>query len=519
MTSARAFYSCAIVSTPGFSQQYRHYCAIVTKLCTGLDHNYLIEFQILAFMLPFLTLMQREEVEMKGPPISLSLLIWALAAEGPLFASPSTPGVFYVAAYGASGTHTDYDMARQAADAYVVANPWYGSILVLKPATNETCDAVPLPSLGSSPTTSIIGYGSGSSSILKSADCAPSAATLRHNDSPNGALSRGLYQGFTVDANHIDSAACEMYGMQLTTVMDVKCGNAVAGADHELEFGNLDANDVGWMDNIYIYDLMTFDSVPEGEGAILTPVWGGGTLRAATVSNGGTSPYSRYVRARLVGPDISTCSIVPTLTPTLNAKSFVNGATITNTGSCQSTTHIYVLLQDGTPVTYGMKFTNMADSHVWGLRATGSTTYGEAWLGGSPDNSIYGEQPGSNQMIEITDNANGNRHINPTFINPGEYAAAIYSQNGTFQGPLLVWDNDSSYVAASGYYIGNDPRVFQDWVIQNSRCFNSTTSNFIPLTTRAGTLSADNTVPPGVKPQNIESCDGSNTTYWDVTGP
>ena len=457
---------------------------------------------------------------MKYTLMALPLLIVSFATEAPLLGStPPQPGVFYVTTYSASGTHTDYDMARQAADAYATANPWTGSILVLKPTADVTCDAVPLPSLGLLSTTSIIGAGSGTSSIVKSAACPASAATLRHDDSPNGDLSSGLYQGFTVDANHVDSAACEFYGMNLTTFIDVACGNAAAAADHELEFGNQDANNFGWMDNIYIYDLKTFDSVIGGGGAVLTPVWDLGTLRSVAVSSGGTTPYtSQYTRAQLTGADISTCSSVPTLTLTLNSSSYINGAVITNAGSCESTARIYILVQDGTPTMYGMKFTNMADSHVWGLQASNSATYGEGWLIGSSNNSIYNEHPDSNQLIQITDNGNGNRHISPVFSNPGGYAAAIYSQNGTFQNAILTWDN-GSYVAASGYFVGNDPRVFQDWTIQNSQCGTTSSSNFIPLTTRSGLLSANNPLPVGVKPQNIEACDGTNVVDWPVTGP
>jgi hypothetical protein len=456
---------------------------------------------------------------MKNTLPVLSLLI-GLFAEAPLLGStPPQPGVFYVTNYGPSGTHTDYDIARQAADTYAAANPWTGSVLVLKPTANVTCDAVPLPSLGLSSTTSIIGAGSSLSSIVKSPDCPAAAATLRHEDSPNGVLSRGWYQGFTVDANHQDLAACEMYGMALTTFFDVACGNAVANADHELEFGNRDANSVGWMDNIYIYDLKTFDSVTPGGGAVLNPVWTSGTLSAVTVSNGGIRPYTaQYARAQLVGADISTCSSVPTVTLTLNSDSYIKGATITNAGSCRSTTLIYILTQDGTPVTYGMKFSNMADSHIWGLQATNTSTYGEGWLNGSGDNSIYHEQPSANQFIQILDNANGNRHIDPVFSDPGGYAAAIYSQNGTFQNALLTWEN-RSYVAASGYFVGNDPRVFHDWMIQNSYCVSTSSSNFVSITTRAGIPSANNPVPAGVKLQNIETCDGTSAVNWAVTEP
>lgn len=447
----------------------------------------------------------------------ISLLIVTMVT--PLWGSPPPqPGVFYVTRYSASGTHTDYDMARQAADAYAVANIWTGSILVLKPTANMTCDAVPLPSLGMSSTTSIIGAGAAVSSIVKSVDCAPSAATLRHDDSPNGELSRAWYQGFTVDANHVDLAACEIYGMSLTTFLDVACGNAIVGADHELEFGNRDPNSVGWLDNMYIYDLRTFDSVVGGRGAVLVPVWASGTLAAVAISSGGTSAYTQYARAQLVGADVTTCSIVPTIKLMLNSGSYIDGVTITNAGACRETKRIYILVQDGTPSNYGMKFSNIADSHVWSLQATNSSTYGEGWLTGSANNSIYGEQPDGNQFIQITDNANGNRHINPLFINPGGYAAAIYSQNGTFQNALLAWDSNS-YIAASGYFIGNDPTVFHDWIIRDSYCGSTSSADFIPITTRAGTVSANSPLPPGVRPQNVQTCDGSEVVYWAVTGP
>jgi hypothetical protein len=68
-----------------------------------------------------------------------------LSAGTPVLGStPAQPGIFYVTDYSASGTHTDYDMARQAADAYAGTNLWTGSVLVLKPTANITRDAVPL---------------------------------------------------------------------------------------------------------------------------------------------------------------------------------------------------------------------------------------------------------------------------------------------------------------------------------------------------------------------------------------
>jgi hypothetical protein len=455
---------------------------------------------------------------MKKLAVAFVFLLGSTFGEHALLGQVAQPGVFYVSTYTASGTHTDYDMARQAADAYAVTNPWSGSILVLKPSINETCDAIPLPSLTMTGTTSIIGYGSATSSIVKAASCPAAAATLRHSDSPNGQLSRGLYQGFTVDANHIDLAACEMYGMSLTTFLDVSCGNAAADSDHELEFGNRDANSVGWMDNIYIYDLKTFDSVIGGAGAILSPVWNGESLSAVQVLNQGTKTYSQYARAQLIGPDLYSCSTVPTLTLTRGTNSLVNGAMVTAAGSCQSTKNIHILIQDGTPVGYGMKFSNMADSHVWNLQATGTTTYGEAWLIGSNNNSIYNETPSANQTTQIEDDANGNRHINTVFLNTGGYATGITSQNGTFQNPRFEW-NTNSYVAASGYFFGNDPRVFQDWMIKNSQCSNSSSSSFIPITTRAGPILSDSSLPAGIKLRSIEACDGTQQMYWAPSAP
>jgi hypothetical protein len=438
----------------------------------------------------------------------------------PLFASaPNQPGVFYVAEYTASGTHTDYDMARQAADAYAATQYLPGSVLILKAGVNSTCDAVPLPSLGHSSTTSIIGSGSGSSSLVKSAACAAGAATLSHLDSPNGALSSGWYQGFTVDANHIDAAACGMYGMSLTSFVDIACGDAAAGADHELEFGDRDANLVGWMDNIYIYDLKTFDSVAAGAGAIATPLWSGNSLSGVQLVNGGTAAYTtQYTRMQVFGPDLATCATVPTLTATLGANFRISGAVVTNPGSCTSTTHLYILIQDGTPVTYGMKFSNMADSQVWGLQALGSTTYGEGWLMGSNNNTISAERPGSNQVYGITDDANGNRHLSPVFVNPGGYAAGITSQNGTIASPLLTWSSDA-YPAAAGYDFGNDWRVYQDWMVQDSTCGDSGSSNFVAAVTAKGLLSSSNPLPAGAKLQSIEACDGTNATDWAVVTP
>jgi hypothetical protein len=82
---------------------------------------------------------------------------------------------------------------------------------------------------------------------------------------------------------------------------------------------------------------------------------------------------------------------------------------------------------------------------------------------------------------------------------------------------VFKW-NGNSYIGASGYYLGNDPRVYQDWAIQNSNCSNST-SNYVPIVTRAGLISSSNPLPNGVKPQNIEVCDGTNQIDWAVINP
>lgn len=462
-------------------------------------------------------------------------LPWGPALSAPLESTTAGPagGVFRVADFSATGAHTDYDIARQAADAYAAANPASGSVLILKTGVNETCDAVPLPSLGTSggkwSTTTIFGFGSGVSRIVKKNGCPASAATLSHLDSPTGQLSRGWYQGFTVDANHIDAAACNLYGMSLTTFLDVACGNAAIGADHEAEFGNRDANSVGWMDNIYIYNLKTFDTIGGGKGAVLTPKWAGGSLAAVVLTNAGTKRYTQQLtHAQLIGPDVATCSSLPALTPTVSNLApvryqnvgtvnygFVTGARVTAAGKCGSTARIYILVQDGAPVTYGMKFSNMADSHVWNLEPTGSSTYGEAWLFGTNNNLIYGEHPYTNQTIQIAEYGNGNRHIGAFFDSPGQYGAAIYGQNGTFQHSIFSWDG-TSYLGSSGYFFNNDPRVYHDWTVENSQCTNST-SGFLSIMTLQGSVPGTAVLPAAIKLRDIERCDGTNVLDWPAT--
>jgi hypothetical protein len=199
----------------------------------------------------------------------------------------------------------------------------------------------------------------------------------------------------------------------------------------------------------------------------------------------------------------------------LNANKKISGAMVNSAGSCASTTHLYIVVQDGTPVTYGMKFSNMADSHAWQLQALGETTYGIAWMMGSNNNSIANEAPNSGELYGMYDNANGNRHLTPVFKNPAGYAAVIWSQNGTVQSPLLTWGN-STYQAASGYLLGNDRHVYHDWVINDSTCGSTSSANFLPIVTQRGVLSSSNGVPAGARPQNIEACDGTDAIHWQV---
>jgi hypothetical protein len=446
----------------------------------------------------------------------------------PLLATQPGVALFYVSSYTWVGTHTDYDMARQAADAYLTDNPQSSTYLVLGPALTETCDAVPLPSVsrgdGTSSTVSIIGYGSGVSNIIKKIGCTASSATLDFSESTNGPITNAWYQGFNVSANHVDRAACGFYGLSNSTVMDVSCGNAAVGADHEVEFGNLDANSMGQAHNISIFNLKAFDNVGVGRGAVLTPEWNGGVLAGAVVASGGLSGYSQqYTRARVVGPDLSSCTIVPTLKPivsnlvsaafpplpTVNY-GFITGTTIINAGSCSRTAHLYILIQDGVPVMYGMKFTNMTMSRAWNLESTASSYYGEAWLRGSVRNSVIGEHPYTNQTIQILEYGALNNHVNAYFDSPGEYGAAIYGKSGSFSNSIFSW-NSATYPVAVGYYLGTGN--YQAWAIANSQCTDST-ANFTSIETVQGPLLATAPAPSGVSLKDIERCDGSNTVDW-----
>jgi hypothetical protein len=454
----------------------------------------------------------------------------------PMLATQPGVALFYVSAYARSGYHSDYDMARQAADAYLTDNPQVPTYLVMGPDLTETCDAVPLPSVsrgdGTSSTVSIIGYGSGVSNMIKVIGCPASGATLRVSESTNGPVTNAWFQGFTVSANHVDSAACGFYGLANSTVVDVSCGNAMVGADHEVEFGNLDANSMGQAHNISIYNLKAFDNVGVGNGAILTPEWRAGALVGVVVGSGGLSGYTQqYTRARVVGPGLSSCTIVPTLTPILSNLGsanfpplptvdygFVTGATIKSPGSCSNTAQLYILIQDGVPVMYGMKFTNIIMSRAWNLESTASSYYGEAWLRSSARNSVIGEHTYTNQTVQILEYGTANNHVNAYFDGPGEYGAAIYGKSGSFSNSIFSW-NSASYPLAVGYDLGALAGVYQAWAITNSQCTNST-ANFTSIETAQGPLLPTAPAPSGVSLKDIERCDGSNTVDWPTpVGP
>ena len=421
-------------------------------------------------------------------------------------------------------------MARQAADAFLAAHPTTPTYLILNPATTQTCDAVPLPTVslgnGHSSTVSIVGYGSNVSSIVKRPGCSPGAATLRHSDSLSGSVTSAWFQGFTVSANHIDLAACEMYGMSGATFFDLACGDASPGADHELELGNRDANSVGLMYNINLYNIKTYDTVGVGKGAQLAPVWSNGQLTGIVLVNAGTKKYTQqYTRALLIGPDLATCTTIPTLVPTVSDLStttytnlptvhygYITGASITNPGQCSATARIYVLIQDGIPVSFGMKFSYVTSSHAWNLEPTGSTTYGEGWMAGSGNNVIMGEHPYTNQTVQIVEYAMADRHVNAFFDSPGAYGAAIFGQAGSFTNSVFSWDG-ASYVGSSGYYFGVSS--YTKWAIQNSQCTNST-SEFNSVSTAQGPLAGSGPSPAGVTLSDIEACDGTTLLDWET---
>lgn len=440
--------------------------------------------------------------------------------------------IFYVAAYAASGTHTQYDMARQAADAFANANTNIGSVLILLPGLNKTCDAVPLPNpVNSWATTSMIGAGSGTSIIQKQPSCGVSAATMAHPASISGLLSRGWYQGFEVDAAHIDTAACNTYGYSLTTYIDVTCANAV-GPDHEWEFGSTAANNTGWMDNIYGYNLRVLDNVGGGKGAIIGLTWTGNVLTGGTIVSGGQKNYTQqYIKATLIGPGLASCTTVPTLTiqvsnvstvtfPNLPTTSYgvPNGVTITNGGNCTDTADLHVLVQDEytTGVTSGFKFTNMADSVMYDVEALGTYTNGELITDITSNNSWVGEHPFTNDTYEIVDQGSANKHINTEFDSPGYYAAVLDGQEGSFVNPSISWDGNA-YLGSSGYWARHattDINQITGWTIVNSMCTEGSDANTNPyfniVTTANGLpISPTNLMPTGLTLNNVQICDGS----------
>lgn len=427
-------------------------------------------------------------------------------------------GTFRVSDFAASGTHTAYDIARQAADAYASSYPATGSVLYLPAGFVQTCDSAPLPvSASGYGTTSIVGAGVGVTILQKRTGCAASAATLSHT-AAIGPLSRGRYEGFTVDANHIDAAACEIYGMQQTTISQVSCGNA-AGGDHEFELGNNVANNAGWADNIYGYQLSTYDTVGVGKGAILAPVWSGTSLSALTLTNAGTKAYSQFVRATLIGPGVASCTTVPTFIPTITntlSANFpnvgvvnygpVSGATVLTAGNCPSMAQssIYVLIQDGLTTTYGIKMTNVADSHFWDMEPTGANYYGLYWSNHSGNNQIVGEHPYTNATVGIYDAGPGNRHTNTEMDSVGQYGFQIVSTTGSVQNPIFIWDSAVSYIGATAFYFSNSAPSYIDYQVSNSNC-SSFTPNFV-LAAYAGS-----SIPAGVHLTNTSACNGSST--------
>ena len=137
---------------------------------------------------------------------------------------------------------------------------------------------------------------------------------------------------------------------------------------------------------------------------------------------------------------------------------------------------------------------------------------------GSNNNSICNEHPGEDEVFQIIDNANGNKHIGPVFKNAAGYVAGIYSRNGTIQDAVITWSSDA-FPAASGYYFGNDWHVYQDWMIQHSQCGAGKVSGYLSATTEYGVISKTHPLTAGAKLQNLEACDGSDAIDWAVIQP
>ncbi len=457
-------------------------------------------------------------------------LPWGQALSVPALAAAPNVALYYVASYSGVGTHTNYDMAMRAAGAFLAANPKTPTYLVLGPELYETCDDAALPAVsmggGKTATVSIIGYGSNVSSLSKNPGCGSAPATLYVSGTGAGAIQSATFQGFAVSANHLDSAACGFYGMQNSTLLDVSCGNAKPGADHEIEFGSVQYGNIGEDYGLTVYNLKALDDVGVGKGAEVTPLWNGALLSGGTVVSGGSKAYTQqYTRVQLIGPDLATCSVVPTAAVSvsgiesakfnnLSATTYgaVTGITVANPGKCASTDQLYFLIQDGVPVTYGMKFTNLNMSHVWNLETTASAMYAEGWLPNSGNNTIFGEHPYTNQTIQILENGQGNKHTSAFFDSPGQFGAEIGGRAGQFTDAIFSWDG-STYLGSSGYLLTGPVGGYGSWTIQNSQCTDNS-NGFVSVVTGQGALPSTSSPPSGVTLNDIEACDGSLAVHW-----
>jgi hypothetical protein len=471
---------------------------------------------------------------LSGSAFGQAALPWGTALSIPYLASQSGVALFYVANYTLKAGHTDYDLARADADAYLVAHPTTPTYVILNPYESQTCDDVPLPVVptgtGTAATVSIIGYGSGLSLLQKKVGCGSAATTLALNDIAGaGLVHNAWFQGFTADANHIDTTACSFSGMSGGTFFDIACGNALPNADHEIQFGNPNATVAGVDTLLTLYNIKAFDNVGSGKGALLTPLWSGTSLAGATVVSGGSKEYTgQYARATIIGSGLSSCSSVPTLTPTVAHTSssafanlptttygYVTGVTVTNPGHCTDTADLYILIQDGVPVVSGMKFSNMTLSHAWNLETTASAQYGEWWISPSGNNTIIGEHIWTNQTIDIAEFAAADKHINAYFDGPGQFGAAISGHPGSFVNTIFSWDS-TTYLGSAGYTFLGAASATAGWSIQNSQCTNSI-AHFVPITTPSGPLAATAAPPSGVTLNDIETCDGSLVVDWPTS--
>jgi hypothetical protein len=262
---------------------------------------------------------------------------------------------------------------------------------------------------------------------------------------------------------------------------------------------------------------------------LLTPTWSGKALTGVSVVSGGTKKYTQqYTRGKIIGPGLSSCSSIPILSlgvtntqqgtfnnlPTVNY-GYVVGGTVTSGGNCTDTSDLYVLVQDGVPVSYGMKFTNLQMSHVWNLESTASAMYGEGWMPASGNNSITGEHTYTNQTVQIMEAGTANKHANAFFDGPGQYGAAIYGRAGSFTNAIFSWDSQT-YVGSAGYLFAANPSTYSRWIISNSQCTDSS-PNFVSVIDTAGIVSSSDTLPAGISLQDIEACDGTNSIDWPTS--